>query len=110
MAAVVTFYDVTAGALDLPVPDFSSVRKFARSAMTFKRYPALPRGAFECKPWPGGSDDEPITAEEKELLRKRLIGLDAQMTPRERRRALDLFLQSPEDMPGYKQRPWPKLP
>jgi hypothetical protein len=80
------------------------VRKFARPKTALVKYPALPRGAFECRPWRGG--EEPITAQETEFFRRKVLGLDAQMSPRERRRALKVFVRS-GPAPTNKQRAWP---
>jgi hypothetical protein len=104
-----TYGDVTADVLGLKVPDLSDMRKFARSASTLRRLPALPSGPFKYRPWPDGSDDEPITAEELALLRKELAGITEQMTPRERRRAMKLYVQLGPIEPRDKSRPWPSL-
>ena len=86
-----TFGDFTAFMLDMPLPDLSSVRRFVRSEETFRR---LPDGMFECRPWPDGSDNEPeLTVSERQLVRDETLQLNDQMTPRERQRALDIYLK-----------------
>jgi hypothetical protein len=105
-----TFYDITARMLDLPAPDLSTMRKFSRSLTTLRQYPALPKGAFEYRPRPNGSDEEPLlTAGERARLLKGLLGVDEQTTPREGRRAMRLYSESAL-VSRYKGRPWPTLP
>jgi hypothetical protein len=86
-----TYGDFTAECLGIKVPDLSSVTRFVRSKATFKRWPALPAGMFELCPWPDGSDNEPITQSEAELLRNELLHLNENSTPRERQRARDIY-------------------
>jgi hypothetical protein len=89
-----THADFTAGMLGNPLPDLSSVRRFVRSEETVKRWPLLPDGMFECCPWPDGSNNEPpLTASERQLVRDEILHLGVRMTPRERQRALDIFLR-----------------
>ena len=64
-----TFADLTAGFLGLAVPDLSSVAGFARSKADFVNWYGLPKGAFVPRPWPDGSDNEPLARTGLNLLR-----------------------------------------
>jgi hypothetical protein len=77
------------------LPDLSSVTRFARPRAIFDRWPALPRGTFKRRPWPDGSDDEPIAPEDRELLRKAAGLPNDQMFARERMRALEFCAKTP---------------
>jgi hypothetical protein len=82
-----TFADYTAKLLDLNLPDLSTVTGYERSKNIFHRWWGLPESAFECRPWPDGTDGEPLARTDLSLL-----GLgtrqDAPITNRERKRAL----------------------
>lgn len=82
-----TFADYTAKLLDLNLPDLSTVTGFERSKDIFHCWWGLPESAFECRPWPDGTDGEPLARTDLSLL-----GLgtrqDAPITNRERKRAL----------------------
>jgi hypothetical protein len=73
--------------LDLNLPDLSTVTGFERSKDIFHCWWGLPESAFECRPWPDGTDGEPLARTDLSLL-----GLgtrqDAPITNRERKRAL----------------------
>lgn len=102
-----TFGDFTADLLGLRLPDLSSVTKFARTQAIFDRWPALPRGTFKRRPLPDGSDNEPITPEHRELLRKAAGFPNDQMSARERMRALEFWAKTP----GVKREiKWPPHP
>jgi hypothetical protein len=82
-----TFADFTAKLLDLNLPDLSIVTGFERSRDIFHGWWGFPASAFECHPWPHGTDQEPLARTDLTLL-----GLetkqDAPITNRERKRAL----------------------
>src|SRR6516164_6378353 len=82
-----TFADYTAKLLDLKLPDLSTVTGFERSKDIFHRWWGLPESAFECRPWPDGTDGEPLVGTDLSLLGLR-TGQDAPITNRERKRAL----------------------
>jgi hypothetical protein len=91
-----TYGDYTADLLRITVPDLSSMAKFMRSEETLKRWPALPVGPFERRPRPEGAVDpryEPLTPSERELVRNEMLCLDEKSTPRQRKRALDIYLK-----------------
>jgi hypothetical protein len=102
-----TFGDFTADTLGLRLPDLSSMTRFARPQAIFDRWPALPRGTFKRRPWPDGSDTEPITPEDRERFRK-AVGLpNDQMSARERMRALTSCANTPRVKRKIK---WPPHP
>jgi hypothetical protein len=82
-----TFADYSAKLLDLNLPDLSTVTGCERSKNIFHGWWGLPESAFECRPWPHGTDREPLARTDLSLL-----GLgtrqDAPITNRERKRAL----------------------
>jgi hypothetical protein len=80
-----TFADYTAKLLDLSLPDLSNVSGFERSKKIFHNWWGLPESAFECRPWPHGTDGEPLARTDLSLLRSE-TGQDA--PNRERKRAL----------------------
>ena len=82
-----TFADYTAKLLDLNLPDLSTVTGFERSKDIFHRWWGLPESAFECRPWPDGTDGEPLVRTDLSLLGLG-TGQDAPITNRERKRAL----------------------
>ena len=82
-----TFADYTAKLLDLNLPDLSTVTGLERSKDIFHRWWGLPESAFECRPWPDGTDGEPLARTDLSLLGLG-IGQDAPITKRERKRAL----------------------
>ncbi len=100
-----TFADYTAKVLDLNLPDLSTVTGFERSKDIFHRWWGLPESAFECRPWPDGTDGEPLSRTDL-----RLLGLgtrqDAPITNRERKRAL---ANSARSKPIH-DLDWPTLP
>ena len=102
-----TFGDFTADTLGLRLPDLSSVTRFARPQAIFDRWPALPSGTFKRRPWPDGSDHEPITPEDRELLRKAAGLPNDQMSARERMRALASWAKTPRVKREIK---WPPHP
>jgi hypothetical protein len=89
-----TFGDYTAELLGLTLPNLSTVAGFARSKADFDLWYGLPSGAFERRPWPDGSDNEPLARTDLKLLRPDLERPDSQMTPRERRRARATYMKS----------------
>jgi hypothetical protein len=107
-----TFADYTAKLLDLNLPDLSTVTGFERSKDIFHRWWGLPESAFECRPWPDGTDGEPLVRTDLSLL-----GLgtrqDAPITNRERKRALANSARSSLshriDWPGLLSEEWLQL-
>jgi len=107
-----TFADYTAKLLDLNLPDLSTVTGFERSKDIFHRWWGLPESAFECRPWPDGTDREPLVRTDLSLL-----GLgtrqDAPITNRERKRALANSARSNPsqriDWPGLISGKWLQL-
>jgi transposase-like protein len=100
-----TFADYSAKLLGLNLPDLSTVTGFERSKNIFDGWWGLPEIAFECHPWPDGTDGEPLVRTDLSLL-----GLgtrqDAPITNRERKRAL---ANSERSNPSQ-QIDWPGLP
>jgi hypothetical protein len=100
-----TFADYSAKLLGLNLPDLSPVTGFERSKDIFHRWWGLPESALECRPWPDGTDREPLARTDLSLL-----GLgtrqDAPITNRERKRAL---ANSERSNPSQ-QIDWPGLP
>jgi hypothetical protein len=99
-----TFADYTAKLLGLNLPDLSTVTGFERSKDIFHRWWGLPESAFECRPWPDGTDGEPLARTDLSLLG---LGIrqDAPMTNRERKRAL---ANSARSIPSQRI-DWPRL-
>jgi hypothetical protein len=99
-----TFADYSAKLLGLRLPDLSTVRRFERSREIFHAWWGLPQSAYECRPWPDGTEREPLVRTDLSLL-----GLgthqDAPITNRERKRAL---ANSARSNPGQ-QIDWPGL-
>jgi hypothetical protein len=102
-----TFADYTAQLLDLNLPDLSTVTGFARSKDIFHDWWGLPKSAFECRPWPDGTDGEPLIRTDLSLL-----GLgtrqDAPATTRERKRAQRALANSARSNPSHRIE-WPGL-
>jgi hypothetical protein len=99
-----TFADYTAKLLNLTLPDLSTVTGFERWKTMFHRWYGLPESAFESRPWPDGTDREPLVRTDLSLL-----GLgtrqDASLTNRERKRALaNSAISNPSQ-----QIDWPRL-
>jgi len=82
-----TFADYTAKLLDLNLPDLSTVTGCERSKNIFHGWWGLPESAFECRPWPHGTDREPLIRTDLSLLGLE-TGQDTPITNRERKRAL----------------------
>jgi hypothetical protein len=107
-----TFADYTAKVLDLNLPDLSTVVGFERSKNIFYGWWGLPESAFECRPWPDGTDREPLVQTDLSLL-----GLgtrqDEPMTNRERKRSLantaTSSLSQQLDWPGLSSEEWLQL-
>lgn len=107
-----TFADYTAKLLDLNLPDLSTVTGFERSKDIFHGWWGLPESAFEYRPWPDGTDREPLARTDLSLL-----GLgtrqDAPITNRERKRALANSARSNPsqriDWPGLISEKWLQL-
>jgi hypothetical protein len=91
-----TFADYTAKVLGLNLPDLSTVTGYERSKNIFHRWWGLPESAFECRPWPDGTNREALGLG---------IRQDAPITNRERKRALS---NSARSNPG-RQIDWPGL-
>jgi len=89
-----TWGDVTAKFLGLPLPDFSSVEKFVRSEASAGEWPAMPKGKFECRPWP--EVDEQTRERKSRKYLQFVLGLNDTATPRERRRAAATYNQRTE--------------
>ncbi len=104
-----TFADYSAKLLGLSLPDLSTVSGFERSKKIFHNWWGLPESAFECRPWPDGTDREPLVRTDLSLL-----GLgtrqDAPITNRERKRALansaKSSLSQQIDWPGLPSEEW----
>jgi hypothetical protein len=74
--------------LRLKLPDFTSAHRFARRE--FKWFgDALPGGPFEWRPLPHGEMDKFYTS--KKHMDVSNVGDVAEMTPRQRKRALKIF-------------------
>lgn len=93
-----TFADYTAAVLGLKVPDLSSVMRFTRSKEAFDRWWGLPKGAFECRPWPKDRESEPLARTDLSLLRPE-PAYDQLMTRRERKRALAASINWTDEWP-----------
>lgn len=102
-----TYGDFTADVLGLSLPDLTPVRKFVRAREFVDIWPALPRDAFECKPWPDGSLDETFTDDDREFLRKGLGVSHDDMSKRERERAIRAYVSLPKKRRSIS---WPPLP
>jgi hypothetical protein len=87
-----TYADFTAFVLGIKAPDLSSVAKYLRSEKVLLNWPVLPDGAFEFVLQP---PLEPLTESERKLVRDALLGLNDQSTPRERRRAFEVYMKGP---------------
>ena len=74
-----TYGDVYARVFGVKTPDLSSVNRFMRGDSLWSE---LPQGPFECRPFPDGAYDELTTRHES------VEDKTADMTPRERKRAL----------------------
>jgi hypothetical protein len=99
--------DFTADVLGLKLPDLAPVRKFVRAQEFVDIWPALPRGAFECTPWPDGSLNEPFTDADREELRQGLGVWHDNMSKRERKSAIRTYASSPKKKRSIS---WPSLP
>ena len=82
-----THGDVYGSILGLKLPDFTSARRFARRE--FKWFGGLPEGPFDWRPLPQGETDK-VYASEKHMDVSNM-GDMAEMTPRQRKRALKIF-------------------
>lgn len=100
-----TFADYTAKLLDLNLPDLSTVSGFERSKNIFHGWWGLPESAFECHPWPHGTDGEPLARTDLSLLRLE-ARQDRSITNRERKRAL---ANSARLSPSQRMINWPGL-
>jgi hypothetical protein len=101
-----TFADYTAELLNLAIPDLSEVAGFMRSEADFNIWWGLPTGAFELKPWPRGSEDEPLARTDLNLLRPTIEDTSRQMTRRELMRERAVLQKSDR---GERQDEWPPL-
>jgi hypothetical protein len=75
-----TYVDAAAHVLGIKVPDLSNVSCFMRDE---RNALDIPKGPFECRPWPDGVYDK--FADQKQ---KRRALISEEMTPRERKRVL----------------------
>ena len=104
MASLVYVRGLLGEITGLSLPDLSTVRRFERSKQIFHAWWGLPQSAYECRPWPDGTEREPLVRTDLSLL-----GLgthqDAPITNRERKRAL---ANSARSNPGQ-QIEWPGL-
>jgi hypothetical protein len=82
-----THGDVCGSILGFKLPDFTSAHRFARRE--FKWFDALPGGPFEWRPLPHGETDK-LYASKKHIGASN-VGDMAEMTPRQRKRALKIF-------------------
>ena len=80
-----THGDVYGRILGLKLPDFTSAHRFARS----KWFGALPGGPFDWRPLPHGETDKYYAS--KKHMDISNVGDMAEMTPRQRKRALKIF-------------------
>jgi hypothetical protein len=80
-----TFADYSAKLLGLSLPDLSNVSGFERSKKIFHNWWGLPESAFECRPWPHGTDGEPLAGTDLSLLG---LGTRQDAPNRQRKRAL----------------------
>jgi hypothetical protein len=107
-----TFADYSAKLLGLSLPDLSTVRRFERSKDVFHGWWGFPESAFECRPWPHGTDREPLARTDLSLLRFE-TKQDAPITNRERKRALANSARSSLnhqiDWPGLASEEWLQL-
>jgi hypothetical protein len=99
-----TFSDYTAKLLGLTLPDLSDVRRFERLRADFERWPGLPEGIFECRPWPNGAEAEPLAHTDLKLPFQPLEPDLRGMSPRQRRRALATYMK-----PQKYEQTWPPL-
>jgi hypothetical protein len=96
------FGDYTAKLLDLSLPDLSGVRGFERSRVDFERWPGLPEGVFERRPWPNGPEGEPLAQTDLKLLGQPMGPDLRDMSPRQRKRALETYMK-----PQQYEQTWP---
>ena len=82
-----THCDVYGSILGLKLPDFTSAHKFARRE--FKWFGALPGGPFGWRPLPHGEMDELYASKKHTDISN--MGDKAEITPRQRKRALRIF-------------------
>jgi hypothetical protein len=105
-----TFADYSAKLLGLSLPDLSTVSRFERSKEIFHGWWGLPQSAYECHPWPHGTDGEPLARTDLSLLG---LGTRQDAPNRERKRALALSARSKRihdfDWPSLSSVEWLQL-
>ena len=85
-----SYCDLHASIFGIKLPDLSSVSCFVRDKEFALR---MPKGPFECRPWPDGVHDEFADGKES----KKIVKTEG-MTSRERKRLLRIFAESDFDI------------